>query len=337
MLTNWNRSASGAPLSMQDTVRTSLPNDGASPSFAQGRLVVRLISELQTAMVAAGIQALDGDLDRAIIFMVVARASEMRLPGSPGTPDDGRPPKAISINALAASLSRPFETMRRHIHALCGQGLCLRTAAGVIVPPEVHDRPAIAALFNAHHDAMVRFTEDLAGFGVTLPETRGHVVYDWAAGLAAAHDVLLTGIEFHAHRFQSWTDMILVNAIMCANARPFTHDPEIARLYADFDSVPPEALRKPVSTGAVARALGLPASTTHRRVAAMVDAGVLTRRSRGVMLAESTLSDPARIEDSRTGMVHTRQILIRLAAAGFRFDAPASCYLAGRPPLVQFE
>jgi IclR helix-turn-helix domain len=337
MPTTSHCSASGLPPSMPDSVRSPLPQDCRSAPFTQGRLVVRLIAEMQTSMIAAGIQALDGDLDRAIIFMVVARASEMRPPPAPGGSADRRPAKAISINALAASLARPFETMRRHIHALCACGLCMRTSSGVMVAPDVHARAEIAELFRSHHDALVRFAEDMAGFGVVLPETRGHLGYEWAAGLAAAHDVLLTGIEFHAHRFQSWTDMVLVNAIMCANARPFTYDPEAARLYSDFSRLPPATLRQPVSTGAVARALGLPPSTTHRRVAAMVESGVLTRRSRGVMLADSTLTDPARVEDSRTGMVHTRQILIRLAAAGFRFNDPSSCYLAGRPPLLRFE
>lgn len=321
---------------MQDMIRSAPATDRKPGATPRGRLIARLIAELETTMIAAGVRALDGDLDRAIIFMVVARASEMLSPHGAGhAGGEGRGAKAISINALAASLGRPFETMRRHIHALCAAGLCERGPAGVTVPEAVHGRPEIAALFRGNHDALVRMIEDFAGFGIALPETRGHIGYDWHTGLAAAHDVLLTGIEFHAHRFQSWTDMVLANAILCANARPIAQNRELAMAYAEFGDSPPDALRQPVSTGSVARALGLPPSTAHRRVAAMIESGVLVRRARGVVLADRVLADPERIEESRTSMLHVRQILIRLAAGGFRFDDPAVNYLDQRPPALQ--
>lgn len=322
---------------MQDMIRSVPAPDRRQGPLPRASLMVRLIAELETTMIAAGIRALGGDLDRAIIFMVVARASEMLSPHGAGhAGGEGRGAKAISINALAASLGRPFETMRRHIHALCAMGLCARGPAGVTVPEAVHGRPEIQALFRSNHDALVRVTEDFARFGLPLPDTRAHRAYDWHTGLAAAHDVLLTGIEFHAHRHQSWTDMVLANAILCANARPLVRSRDLAMAYADDGVPPPEGLCQPVSTGAVARALGLPASTAHRRVAAMIEAGVLVRRARGVVLAEAIHTDPARTEERRTSMLHVRQILIRLAAGGFRFDTPEANYLAPRPALLQF-
>lgn len=321
---------------MQDMIRPIAATDVRQGTPPRARLMMRLIAELETTMVAAGIRALNGDLDRAIIFMVVARASEMLSPHGAGhASGEGRGAKAISINALAASLGRPFETMRRHIHALCAMGLCARGPAGVSVPQAVHDRPEIVALFRSNHDALVRMIEDLRSYGVSLPAPRPHLAYDWYTGLAAAHDVLLTGIEFHAHRYQSWTDMVLANAILCANARPITRNRDLALAYAD-DGTPPDALCQPVSTGAIARALSLPPSTAHRRVAAMVEAGMLVRRARGVVLPEGVLTDPARLEESRTSMLHVRQILIRLSAGGFRFDAPAAAYRDQRPPLLHF-
>lgn len=326
----------GPILPMQDMIRSAPVVDRKHMAMPHGRLIVRLIAALETSMVAAGVRALDGDLDRAIIFMVVARASEMLSPHGAGhARRDGRGAKAISINALAASLGRPFETMRRHIHALCAAGLCERGPAGVTVPEAVHARPEIVTLFRGNHDALVAMIEDMRSFGVTLPETRAHVCYDWHTGLAAAHDVLLTGIEFHAHRFQSWTDLVLANAILCANARPLVENRDLALAYAEFGTAPPDGLCQPVSTGSVARALGLPPSTAHRRVAAMIESGCLARRSRGVVLTERAMTDPERIEEHRTSMLHVRQILIRLAAGGFRFDQPAANYLDGRPAPLQ--
>ncbi|WP_232318607.1 helix-turn-helix domain-containing protein [Sphingomonas sp. TDK1] len=318
-------------------IRSAPASDRRPGALPRGRLMARLIADLETTMIASGIRALDGDLDRAIIFMVVARASEMLSPHGAGhAGGEGRAAKAISINALAASLGRPFETMRRHIHALCAMGLCERGPAGVTVPEAVHCRPEIATLFRTNHDALVRMVEDFRSFGATLPESRPHLPYDWYTGLAAAHDVLLTGIEFHAHRFHSWTDMALANAILSANARPLADNPGLALAHAEYGAPPPDTLCQPVSTGAVARVLGIPASTAHRRVAAMTEAGIIARRSRGVVLSEAMLSDPARIEESRTSMLHVRQILARLAAGGFCFNDPAANYLDGRPAPLQF-
>lgn len=299
--------------------------------------MVRLLAEMQTGSIAVGIRAFDGDLDRAIIFMVVARESELLSGHSEGHARPGeRGARAISINGLAASLARPFETVRRHIHGLCDAGLCVRTSAGVTVPPEAHERPAIKAMFHFHHDALVRLIEDMAWFGLPLPEQRPQVDYDWRTGLAAAHDVLLTGVEFHAHRFQRWIDLAILVAVTCANARPFIYDREVSLAHADFTQIPDEALRAPVSTGAVARAMGLATSTTHRRVSALIEKGVLVRRAGGLLVSDAELDDPAAVADSRTSTDHTRQILIRLAAGGFCFADPARCYVEGRPPLLSF-
>jgi DNA-binding Lrp family transcriptional regulator len=302
------------------------------PRFSQGRLLVRLLAEMQASCVAMGLRAFGGELDRAILFMVIARASGTLTGGHAGPGGDR--PQAISVNALASSLSRPFETVRRHVNALLDQGLCVRTSAGVMSPAHVYARPEIAGLFRLHHDTLVRLIEDMAAFGMPLPETRAQVDYDWQTGLAAAHDVLLTGIEFHADAYESWLDMVLVTVVMCANARPFTYDRDVSLSYSDFTRLPPESMRAPVPASAIARALGLPASTIQRRVNDMIGRGQLLRKAGGLMVSEASLNSQSVVEKSRTSTDHTRQIFTRLAAGGFRFDDPASCYLDGRPAPV---
>jgi DNA-binding Lrp family transcriptional regulator len=274
-----------------------------------------------------GLRAFDGELDRAILFMAIARASGTLSAHA------GRV-QAISVNALAASLSRPFETVRRHVNALLELELCVRTQAGVMCPAHVYEQPEIAGLFRVHHDTLVRLVEDMAAFGIPLPETRPQVDYDWRTGLAAAHDVLLTGIEFYADSYESWLDMVLVMVVMCANARPFTYDRQVSLSYSDFTRLPPESIRAPVPASALARALGLPPSTIQRRVNEMIARGQLLRKSGGLMVAERALNGPGAVEKSRISTDHTRQIFTRLAAGGFRFDDPASCYRDSRPEPV---
>jgi predicted transcriptional regulator len=307
------------------------------PRFAQGRLLVRLLAEMQASCVAAGLRAFEGELDRTILFMVIARESGSVSPLSVSAAGpSGERTQAISINALANSLSRPFETVRRHVNALLDDGLCVRTPLGVMSPPHVYERPEIAGLFRLHHDVLVRLIEDMVAFGIPLPETRPQVAYDWRTGLAAAHDVLLTGIEFHAEAYDSWLDMVLLTVVMCANARPFTYDRDVSLSYSDFTRLPPESMRAPVPASAIARALGLPPSTIQRRVNEMIQRGQLLRKAGGLMASESALNSQPVVENSRTSTDHTRQIFKRLAAGGFRFDDPASCYLDGRPDPVPF-
>jgi hypothetical protein len=313
------------------------PSSAGQQPFAHGRLMVRLLTEMHIGCNAEGMRVFDGELDRAIIFMVVARESGPLSLHSGGQAQSGGAGQGISVNALAASLSRPFETMRRHANALLAKRLCVRTPGGLIVPGKVHARPEIDALFRLQHDALVRLIEDMAAFEIPLPETRAHVPYDWHTGLAAAHDVLLSGIEFYSRRYESWIDMLLLGAVMCANARPFTYQRDVSLAYADFTRLPPESMRAPVPASVIARVLNLPPSTTQRRINAMIDAGKLTRKPAGLMVTERALNDATAIADARNSTDHTRQILTRLAAAGFRFDDPALCYLAGRPALTAFD
>jgi hypothetical protein len=207
----------------------------------------------------------------------------------------------------------------------------------VIVPADVYDRPHIAALFRTHHDVLVRLMEDMLWFDMPLPEVRPQVAYDWRTGLVAAHDILLTGLEFHAARYRSWLDLVIVITIMCANARPFTYDRKVSLHYSDFNRLPSENMRAPVPASVVARAMGLPASTTQRRVNHLLDAGMLIRKANGLMVSEQALNDSRAIEESRGSTEHTRQIFARLAAGGFRFDRPDLCYVEKRPALLVFS
>lgn len=313
--------------------------DGAVLRGDGGRLLARLLAEMHATASASSIRAFDGDVNRAILFMAIARESGILsgLSGGHAVPEGRGQGRAISINALAASMSRPFETVRRHVNALIDDGLCVRTSAGVMVPAAVHSRPDVAAQFRIHHDVLVRLIEDMAWFDMPLPKTRASVRYDWRTGLVAAHDILLTGLEFHAWRFPSWLDLVLVATILCANARPFVYDRDVALRFAEFDAPPLDGMRVPVPASFIARALGLPPSTAQRRVNLLIEGGALVRMRDGVIVSTPAEEDIATIAASRTSNDHTRQIFDRLAAGGFRFDDPARCYLESRPQPTPFH
>lgn len=295
------------------------------------RLMTRLFAGMQTVIVGAGIKAFDGDLDRFVIFTVVGRQSL-----TAGAAEDlaGTP---ISMHALANSLSRPYETVRRHVHALIDDGFCDRQPNGVISTRESLTSGPLAALIATSHDAFVRLVEDLGILGVPLPKARGTTAYHPSVGIQASADLMLAVTDSNRSVHGDWAELVVYSTILCANVRDYAHDPVLANRYADHLTVPPEELRRPVRASVVARAIGLSESSVRRRIATMLDDGRLEQRRGGVLVSEAWLNRPLSVETSTTSYINARRLLERVAGAGFPMDSPASAYLIGRPTNPSFE
>lgn len=295
------------------------------------RLITRCLAEMQTSIVAAGIRAFDGDLDRFVIYTLIVRQGALEWESS------GAPAGAISANSLAASLSRPFETVRRHVLALIEAGLCRRVTAGVILTEGVLDREDMRELMVVAHDSLVRLIEDMARFGVELPEPRAAATpYDPAAGLQAAADMMLAVIDSNMQAHREWLNLVIFSTILCANARGYADDPVLALRYADHTQVPPDSIRRPVRASVVARTLGLPDSTLRRHVTALLQYGSARRVRGGLLIDKQWLNTPAAVAISLASYRNIRRILNGLQSRGFPFDDPASAYVRGRPAPAPF-
>ncbi len=89
-----------------------------------------------------------GDLLTGLIYIGVIHANTSYLNALPGSPyadiDDHVPDsmrRPITAIALAASLSLPRETVRRHVRALEGLGVCRSVKGGLIAPEIVLRQP----------------------------------------------------------------------------------------------------------------------------------------------------------------------------------------------------
>lgn len=276
----------------------------------QGPLFEGLLAEFAACAISAGIAAF-GAPNRALIFAAAARACG---------PFDAGPGRShpVSVNALAASLGRPFETIRRQANMLIGTGLLVRSHAGLSVPLQAICDLRVARMADHCHDLLVRLVEDIRAANFMLPDPRPGTTYDPRGGIGIAFDLLLATVECHHQRKENWTRLALFFAIEWANRR-FAHasGPHLA----------------PVKPSTVARILGLPYATVSRNIESLTVAGKLRRVPEGLVIAPELIDSPA-VSDARLALANrARQLLGRLAHLGFPLDRPALAYIGARPPL----
>lgn len=122
-----------------DAVGGAVPPD--APAFIHGERIIpwgeanRITNNLARAMIAH--RANQERLEKSLA-MSGAHAAHDQAP-----PDEDR--SAVTMYALSRATRLPYETVRRHATILVEEALCIRTAAGLIVPASVVQAPHIAA------------------------------------------------------------------------------------------------------------------------------------------------------------------------------------------------
>ncbi|MFL9842434.1 ArsR family transcriptional regulator [Sphingomonas sp. ST-64] len=283
------------------------PQHGAAQPL-EGSAFDLLILDFTTSALAGAVEAF-GNLNSALIFAATARAC------GPFDQTAARR-RPVSINALAASLDRPFETVRRHATALIDQGILTRSPGGLSVTMQTIADPRIAGLIDHVHDLLVRLIEDCRASGFALPGPRSDTAYDPRSGIAIALDLMLAAVECHGRREAQLTRLALLLAIDWAD-----HSRR-ARI-DDLTSEP--AIR----TSVAARILGLPYATASRNIEGLVKEGLLRRTDAGLApVADDDIAEACRVAIAN----RTRQLIGRLAQAGFPMQHPATAYIRGRVP-----
>lgn len=307
------------------------------------RMVARLMGEAQLAAgvdVLIALQQYTGrhvPFERAIFLMVVLRSGRRFRASSTGVASAAiYGGEGISINGMAASMNRSFETVRRHVNGLIKDGICHRLPTGVLVKNDMWDTPEFVLLLTRLHDRMVGLIDDLQKFGVPLPNTPSERCYDPDASIAAMIDVTLATFECMEDVYHDWLELLIGNTVALAGARSVSFEPELGRHYGDAHAALPEELREGISVAAIARTLQMNESTVRREVAALVKSGSLIRAGRGCIRASTAYLEG---EAFRRGIQlmakYGHLILQRLVPGGFDFDQPTRCYVEGRlPPLT---
>lgn len=289
--------------------------DAAELPIAEVRAATRHLAELQTSLLAHGVRVFGGRIDRFIIYTLAARVTGL-------SDSEAAAMVPTSAHALAASLGRPYETIRRHVNALIDDGLCVRHGNRVHVTAEGLRRPRIAHLLRWSHDCFVRFVESLAAAGEALPPPRNGTPYEMANGVRTAVDIMLAVLQTNREKHAGWLDLVLFSTVIAANCRNHRVGDPIVRA------------NRLVPSRTVARMIGVTPVTAHRHLLAMTGTGQLVRSRGGFRVNGVWFAHPTSQAVSDASLQNIRRLLGGLAAQGFPFDEPARAYLAARPPFT---
>jgi DNA-binding IclR family transcriptional regulator len=248
------------------------------------------------------------------------RAGELWALVGPASAEAMRP---ASVNAVAASLRLPFETVRRRVAALVRQGRLVRDRDGLGVAPEWLARPAALQLSQLRYLRLQRLHRDvvehLGPAALDLP-TRP------AAPPGGGPPLLLTDHLANGYMLRlaelltaelgdPFVGFVLLNMVR-ANIRHLPlEDPSFAR-----ESV---TARRPARPSPLAKSLGVAPETLRRHVRLLEAAGFLVRTDDGGMLLDDQLFR-SRLAHALigVGVASIRRILGQMAQAGLLASDP---------------
>jgi DNA-binding Lrp family transcriptional regulator len=231
-------------------------------------------------------------------------------------PDSMRRP--ISINAVAASLRLPFETVRRRVVHLSDQGICEITPRGVVVPERQVVSPGHLAILETNYHAVRKLYLRLRTGGC-LPEPAVSRPPPQALPLRAvarlSSDFVLRLLDPVIATVGSLSGGFTLLAIFDLNTRGLNDD-ERGDMTPGAAGFVPDSLRRPATVRAVAERIGLPYEQTRRRLAAFVEEGRCSRAADGYVLSAENLARADMIETYRSCHLALQRMFAALGELG---------------------
>lgn len=260
---------------------------------------LRLLSRLAIALLLDVIEIARGGrhMIDALLIAVIVQANrggvadrsdfQVAYGGSANvTPDDRRRP--IAINALAASLGLPFETVRRRVRNLSEAGVCRTVSGGVIVPSAVLGLLDEGQKRRRAYERVRAFFYEVSDLGL-MPELAPPSAHLGANADPLATTILLTAeyvlreIAGLLETMGGPVDGLIAFEIFRANTAHFPHHFRGGEGYGAQDMVD-DSHRRPISAAAVAALVGMPEETVRRHIVRLIDRGVCQRVRDGVIM-----------------------------------------------------
>lgn len=202
-------------------------------------------------------------------------------------PDELRRP--ISVSSVAASLSLPYETVRRRLAALAKRGICEIGPKGVLVRTAQLNSPDYVRIAVGRYERTRRFYYDLKAVGaLPPPEDRQRLSGDAPVRLVnrLLSEYYLRAIDLFMRRLGDPVSAVIILGLARANMAALTPEGRAA------PGLLPETARKPVRRSALATQLGLPAETVRRRLIELEERGYCRTTHGGVMISIDFMTRP---------------------------------------------
>jgi DNA-binding Lrp family transcriptional regulator len=288
----------------------------------------------------ADLGRLDAPLLDALLVAAIIEANVARLNGQPALQSayallDNAPPdelrRPVSINALAASLGIPFETVRRHVNRLISQGFIATAPGGIYVPTSVLVSPQFVTAAVDRYRRVRRFYEDLVAGGAieampAPPPPAGHPQAPIrAVGRILGDYFFRTMSSLHQIVPDPLTGLLLLDVIRASTE----HVPSGQAAGAMRQGWISDAERTPAPVAQLARRLGIPYETARRRVGSLVEQGFCRRERGGVLLASAYRESAAVQCMTSDNLINVRR-MFRQVAAVLAGEGEASAEAAAR-------
>lgn len=275
------------------------------------RYITWRMIEFQSNSLKNALRIFPRDLDRAIIFTLVSRIACTDWATADGIkrPKRHRP---FSINSLAASLSRPFETVRRHVHGMIDEGICARSDDGIILSPSAEREADIIAYYRCASDLILNLATTLSDWGVEIPAAQDMNDDQMGPLIKASLDIGLVALENNPH--SHWFELILHGTMIYENGRDIMGCPELSRIYGN--KVLTAEQRRPAKIRALATTYAMPYATVRRQMEFLMSEGALLKKQGGYILNPDWTGDDARIEGSNQSVQYVLRQFRTLAASG---------------------
>jgi len=233
-------------------------------------------------------------------------------------PDEMRRP--VSVNALAASLGLPFETVRRRVRGLLERGVCVAVDGGVVIPTRVVSSPQYFEDTSRAYERLRAFYYQLRELGLLANLPPASVELD--DGLVPLRTVARLSADYGLRVVDSlmravgdlMTGVILIE-VLRSNTE---HLPPTQRggEGATPEHFVPDELRRPASISAVARRIGLPIETVRRHSAELLARGLCVRVKGGLVVPNEALARPAIAAFGADHLVNLHRMFSSLAQLG---------------------
>lgn len=230
-------------------------------------------------------------------------------------PDDLRRP--VSVNALAQSLSLPFETVRRRVLRLARVGLCTFGPQGVVVPNGAVTTSAYAAEMRGRYERARQFHKDLQALNA-VPDTPTSADGPPPPGPAPLMRAVNWALSEYVLRAS--TDMIGLTGNVVSSRVLL----ELA--VANIERLPAQALAEwaqnpgrvglAVRTTALVQGLRTPAETVRRHLHALQVQGFCARRREGWTATAPDAARPRLEAIAEANQSNLKRLFARLAQLG---------------------